>query len=62
MVFQDVETDATVGVDVWVINFGYELALRRLEGVVGGEEDIQEENTACIWRIFWAHDSSIPMH
>jgi hypothetical protein len=39
LVSQNVQTDAAVGVDVWVIDAGGEVDLRGLEGVVGGEVD-----------------------
>jgi hypothetical protein len=43
---QDIQTDGTVGVDVGVIDLGRKTNLRRLEGVIGGERDGEEENTA----------------
>lgn len=46
LVSEDVKTDAAVGVDVGVVNPGGEVDLRRLEWVVGGEVDVQEENTS----------------
>ena len=44
---QDVEADGAVAVDVGVVDAGGERELGRLEGVVCGEVDVQEENTAC---------------
>ena len=46
LVSEDVKTDAAVGVDVGVVNPGGEVDLRGLEWVVGGEVDVQEENTS----------------
>ena len=44
---QDVQADGAVAVDVGVVDAGGERELGRLEGVVCGEVDVQEENTAC---------------
>ena len=49
LVTQDVEADAAVGVDVGVVDAGGEVDLWRLEGVVGGEVDGEEEDTARVW-------------
>ena len=48
LVLQDVEADASVRVDVTVINSGCERHLRWLEGVVGREVNVQEENCDVI--------------
>jgi len=39
LVSQNVQADAAIRVDVWVVNAGGEVDLRGLEGVVGGEMD-----------------------
>jgi hypothetical protein len=39
LVSQNVQADAAVGVDVWVVDAGGEVDLRGLEGVVGREVD-----------------------
>ena len=44
-----------------MVDPGGEVALGRLEGVVSGEVDVQEENTACVWGVFGSHDCSLPM-
>ena len=44
---QDVQADGAVAVDVGVVDPGGERELGRLEGVVCGEVDVQEENTSC---------------
>lgn len=49
LITQDVETDGSVGVDVWVVDAGGEVDLWRLEWVVGWEVDCQEEDTAGVW-------------
>ena len=48
LVPQDIETDRPVRIDVRVVNLGREADLRRLEGVVGGECDGEEEHAARI--------------
>ena len=44
-----------------MIDPGSEIALGRLEGVVGGEVDVQEEHTSRIGRIIRSHDSRLPV-
>lgn len=51
MVPQDVQTDAAVRVDVGVVDASGEVDLRGLEGVVGREVDVQEENASRVWRV-----------
>jgi hypothetical protein len=49
LVSQNVQADATVGVDVGVVDAGREVDLRWLEGVVGREVDREEEDAARVW-------------
>lgn len=58
---QNVQTDATVAVDVRVINAGGEVDLRGLEGVVGREVNREEEDAAGVWRIAGSHDGCLPV-
>lgn len=51
LVPQNIQTDATVGVDVGVVNAGGEVNLGWLEGVVGREVNLQEEDTARVRRV-----------
>ena len=51
LVSQDVQTDATVGVDVRVVDLGREADLWRFEGVVGGEGNGKEEHASSVWRV-----------
>ena len=44
---EDVQADGAVAVDVGMVDTGGERELGRLEGVVCGEVDVQEENTSC---------------
>ena len=48
LITKDVQTDASVGVDVGVMDTRGEVHLGRLEGVVGGEMDSQEEDAARV--------------
>lgn len=49
LVSQNVQTDASVRVDVGVVDTGGEVDLRGLERVVGREVDCEEEYTAGVW-------------
>jgi hypothetical protein len=46
---QDVQADGAVAVDVGVVDACGEVDLRRLEGVVCGEVDGEEEDAAGVW-------------
>ena len=61
LVFEDVEADRSIAVDVHVINFRRERDLGRLEGVVGWEVDVKEEHALMVRGILGAHDRSLPM-
>lgn len=49
LVSQNVQADASVRVDVGVVDAGSEVDLRGLERVVGREVDCEEEYTAGVW-------------
>lgn len=51
MISQNVQTNATVGVDVRVVDLGSEADFGGLEGVIGGEGDGKEKNASCIRRV-----------
>lgn len=51
MVPENIQADAAIGVDVGVVDAGGEVNLGRLEGVVCGEVDRQEEDTAGVGRV-----------
>lgn len=51
MISENVKTDAAVAVDVGVVDAGREVDLGRLEGVVCGEVDGEEEDTARVWGV-----------
>ena len=48
LVLQDVQTDDALGVDIAVVDPGPEFHFRRLEGIIGGEMNIQEEDASFI--------------
>lgn len=52
MILKDIQADASVGVDVRVVDLGGELDFGWLEGVVGGELDVELEYTSSIRRSF----------
>ena len=56
---QDVQADGAVGVNVGVVNSSCEGHFRRLEGVVGGEVDGQEENPALVGTVGRSHDRGL---
>ena len=49
LVPQNVQADGAVAVNVGVVDAGGEVDLRRLGGVVCGEVDCEEEDTAGVW-------------
>ena len=49
MVSQNIQADATVGVDIWVVDAGCEIDLWRLEGIIGREVNCKEEDAARVW-------------
>ena len=61
LILQDVQTDTSIGVNVRVIHLRLELALRGLEGVVGRELDVQEEDTALVGGVSGTHDHGLPV-
>ena len=48
LLFQDIQADGAIGVDVWVVNSRGEIELRWLEWVVSWEVDVQEVDTTGI--------------
>ena len=61
LIFEDVEADRSIAVDVHVINFRRERNLGRLEGVVRREMNVQEEHALMVWGVLGAHDRSLPV-
>lgn len=61
MVPQDVQTDAAVRVDVGVVDTSGEVDLWGLEGVVGGEVNVEEEDASGVWRVTLSGVSTAPI-
>ena len=61
MVFEDVQADGSVAVDVWVVDSSSEGAFWRFERVVSWEVDVEEEDTSLVRRVTRPHDSGLPM-
>ena len=56
---ENIQANRPVGVDVWVINLGREGDLRRLERVVRGEVNCEEEDSALVWTVRGPHDGGL---
>ena len=61
LVLEDVEADAAVAIDVAVVDARGEADLGRLEGVIGREVDVQEEDPPGVWRVVRPHDRRLPV-
>lgn len=61
LVTQNIQADATIGVDVRMVDAGSEVDLGRLERVVGREVNGQEEDTTGVWRVTRTHNRSLPV-
>jgi len=61
LVTQNVQADASIRVDVGVVNAGGEVDLGRLEGVVGREMNGEEEDAARVRGLSGAHDGRLPV-
>lgn len=61
LIFEDVQADGSILVDVGVVDPGNEVNLGWFEGVVGGEVDVQEEHTTAVWGVIGSHDCSLPV-
>ena len=60
-VLQDIQTNTTVGVDVGMIDLCGKVDLGGFEGIVGGEVDVQKENTTFEWALLRAHNCGCPV-
>ena len=60
LVLEDVQANAATGVDVGVVDFGIELHLGGLEGIVRGEFNGEEEHTPLVGAVPRAHDRGLP--
>ena len=60
LVLEDVEADASVWINVAVVDSGRKCTLGWFKWVVSWEANVDEEDTACIWGVIWAHDGRLP--
>uniref|UniRef100_A0A1I8H3C2 DDE_Tnp_1_7 domain-containing protein n=1 Tax=Macrostomum lignano TaxID=282301 RepID=A0A1I8H3C2_9PLAT len=58
---QDVQTDGAIAVDVGMVDSGAEGHLGRLERIVGGEVDGEEEHAAMVGALAGPHDGGLPV-
>jgi hypothetical protein len=61
VVFEDVETDSTTGIDVAVIDFGGKTDLWRFERIVRRELNLKIEHTILIRSLCRTHNCSNPV-
>ena len=48
---ENIQTDGSVGVNVWMIYPGGECKFRRFEGIICREMDVEEENSTLVRRL-----------
>lgn len=60
LVLEDVQANAAAGVDVGVVDFGVELDLGGLEGIVRGEFNGEEEHAPLVGAVPGTHDRGLP--
>lgn len=61
LVFQNIQADTAIGVDIAMIDASSKVDLRWLEWIIGREVNVQKEDTSGIRRVVWTHDSSLPV-
>ena len=61
LILQDVQANGTVRVDIGVVDSSCEVNLGRLEGVIGGEVDVEEVDTAGVGGFVGTHDGRLPV-
>ena len=61
LLLENIKADGAVRVDVRVVDSRGEVDLRRLEGVIRREMDVQEEDTTSVGRVIGAHDGCLPV-
>jgi len=61
LILQNVQTDASIRVDVTVVDASCEMNLWRLEWIVRRKVDIEKENSSGIRRVIWSHDCCLPV-
>ena len=60
LVFQDVEADASLTIDVGMKDAGAERDLGRAEGIVGREGDSQREESSCVGTSVGTDNGGVP--
>lgn len=58
---QNVQADASIAVDIWMIYTSRKRHFWRLKRIVCWKVDCQEEHSALIWRFWRSHNSGLPM-
>lgn len=61
LLFQNVQANAALAVDIWVVNLCLELHFWGLERVIRREVNHYKEHTTRVWTISRPHDSSLPV-
>jgi hypothetical protein len=61
LILQNIETDRSIGVDVWVVDLGDEVAFGWPKGIIGGEVNVKEEDSARVGTVFGTDDGSLPV-
>lgn len=61
LIFQNVQTDWSVCVDIWVIDFCSEVNFWWSERIISWEVNVQKEDSSWIWTVIRANNSGLPM-
>jgi hypothetical protein len=61
LVLEDIETDSALGVDVGMIDLVRKLDVRRLEGIVRWEGDVQVEDPTRVGAVLWSEKRCRPV-
>ena len=56
---QDIKADGSIGVDIWMIDSSGECHFWRLEWVVRGEMNCEEEDSSLVWTVWGTHDGRL---
>lgn len=61
LILENIKTDASVGIDVAVVDPGGKVNLGRLEGVIGRKVNIEKKDAARIGGIVRSHNRCLPV-
>ena len=61
LVLQNIQANPSIRVDVAVVDACGKVHLGRLEGIIGREVNIKEEDSASIRRVIGTHDGCLPV-